>query len=109
LASSASRWSSRYDYLAESGFIPAVTCSPAVGPGFCDPTIERRIEEATRMQVTDLQASHDLWTELERDLVDLAPMVPLGDTIATSLVSERLENYQFHPQWGPLYEQMWLR
>jgi hypothetical protein len=61
------------------------------------------------MQVTDLQASHDLWTELEQDLVDLAPMVPLGDTIATSLVSERLENYQFHPQWGPLYEQMWLR
>jgi peptide/nickel transport system substrate-binding protein len=80
-----------------------------VGPGFCDPTIECRIEEATRMQVTDLQASHDLWTELEQDLVDLATMVPLRDTIATSLVSERLENYQFHPQWGPLYEQMWLR
>jgi YVTN family beta-propeller protein len=50
------------DYLAESGFIPAVTCAPVgVGPGFCNPTIERRIEQATSMQVTDPPASQESW------------------------------------------------
>jgi hypothetical protein len=24
-------------------------------------------------------------------------------------VSERLGNYQFNPQWGPLFDQMWVR
>ena len=41
------------DYLAESGFIPALTCTPAGSDRFCPPTIERRIEEATNMQLTD--------------------------------------------------------
>jgi len=98
------------DYLAESGFIPALTCPPSgTGPRFCDPTIERRIEQATSMQATDPAASHDLWSDLEHDLVDLAPWVPLGNTVHTSLASERLGNYQYHPYWGQLYELMWVR
>lgn len=97
------------DYLAESGFLPALTCSTTGSSRFCDTLIERRIEEATNMQLTDPAASHRLWTELEHDLVDLAPWVPLGSQTWTSLVSERLSNYQFHPFWGHLYEQMWVR
>ncbi|HEY3211354.1 MAG TPA: ABC transporter substrate-binding protein, partial [Actinomycetota bacterium] len=101
-------WSS--DYLGESGFIPALTCTPSgTGPGFCDPTIARRIEQATNMQVTDPPASHNLWSDLEHDLVDRAPWVPLGNPIWTSLVSQRLGNYQFNPFWGQLYDQMWVR
>jgi peptide/nickel transport system substrate-binding protein len=98
------------DYLAESGFIPALTCIP-VGPGlgFCDPTIERRIEQATSTQLTDPAASHKLWSDLDHDLVDLAPWVPLGNPVLTSLVSERLGNYQLHPYWERLYDQMWVR
>jgi ABC-type transport system substrate-binding protein/class 3 adenylate cyclase len=101
-------WAS--DYLAESGFITGVTCNPTVtGPAFCNPTIERRIEEATNMQLTDVAASHDLWSDLEHDLVDRAPWVPLVNPIWTALVSERLGNYQFHPYWGQLFDQMWVR
>jgi ABC-type transport system substrate-binding protein len=101
-------WAS--DYLAESGFITGVTCNPTVtGPAFCNPTIERRIEEATNMQLTDVAASHDLWSDLEHDLVDSAPWVPLVNPIWTALVSERLGNYQFHPYWGQLFDQMWVR
>jgi peptide/nickel transport system substrate-binding protein len=101
-------WAS--DYLAESGFIPALTCTPAGnGPAFCDPILERRIEQATIMQLTDPAASHELWSEIDHDLVDLAPWVPLGNVIRTNLVSERLGNYQFHPFWLYLYDQMWVR
>jgi YVTN family beta-propeller protein len=98
------------DYLGESGFIPPLTCPPSgTGPRFCDPTIQRRIEQATSMQLTDPAASHGLWSDLDHDLVDLAAWVPLGNSITTNLVSERLGNYQLHPQWGQLYEQMWVR
>jgi YVTN family beta-propeller protein len=98
------------DYLGESGFIPPLTCPPSgTGPRFCDPTIQRRIEQATNMQLTDPAASHGLWSDLDHDLVDLAAWVPLGNSITTNLVSLRLGNYQLHPQWGQLYEQMWVR
>jgi YVTN family beta-propeller protein len=103
-----SAWAS--DYLGESGFIPPLACPPAgTGPRFCPPTIQRRIEEATSMQLTDPPASHGLWSDLDHDLVDLAAWVPLGNSITTNLVSQRLGNYQLHPQWGQLFEQMWVR
>jgi len=97
------------DFLAESGFIPGLTCATTGSSKFCDPSIQRRIERATNMQLTDPAGSHQLWTELEHDLVDRAPWVPLGSAVWVSLVSQRLDNYQFHPYWGHLYEQMWVR
>jgi ABC-type transport system substrate-binding protein/class 3 adenylate cyclase/DNA-binding beta-propeller fold protein YncE len=97
------------DYLAESGFIPALTCAATGNDRFCDPTIERRIEQAASMQATDPARSHRLWSSLEHYLVDRAPWVPLGNNVFTSLVSKRLGNYQFHPYWALLYDQMWVR
>ena len=32
-----------------------------------------------------------------------------GTRYATNLVSQRLGNYQFHPYWGQLFDQMWVR
>jgi peptide/nickel transport system substrate-binding protein len=102
-----SAWS--HDFPAESGFIPGLTCGATGSPRYCDPTIERRMEQATNLQLTDPAGSHVLWSAIEHDLVDLAPWVPLGNPVWTSLVSERLENYQFHPFLGPLFDQMWVR
>jgi peptide/nickel transport system substrate-binding protein len=100
-------WSS--DYLAESGYIPPLTCDNTGNDRFCDRTIERAIERATDIQLTDPAASHDLWSDLEHDLIDRAPWVPLTSGVWTSLVSQRLGNYQFHPYWAPLFDQMWVR
>src|SRR5215218_10844519 len=61
------------DYLAESGFLLPLLCLPTGSDRVCDPTIERRIEQATRTQLTDPAASHDLWSDLEHDLIDHAP------------------------------------
>jgi YVTN family beta-propeller protein len=100
-------WST--DYLAESAFIPPLTCDTTGNDRVCDRTIERGIERATNMQLTDPAASHELWSDLEHDLIDLAPWVPLTSGVWTSLVSQRLGNYQFHPYWAPLFDQMWVR
>ena len=60
------------------------------------------------MQLTDAAASHALWSDLDHDLVDRAPWVPLWNSEWADPVSKRLDNYQFHPYWGPLYELMWV-
>jgi peptide/nickel transport system substrate-binding protein len=99
------------DYPAESGFLsPLFTCGSGSNIAhFCDRGIERRMEEATRLQLVDPLAAHDLWESIERDIVDLAPWVPLVNPPSATLVSKRLGNYQVNPQWGPLIDQMWVR
>ena len=99
------------DYLAESGFLPSlVACGGSFNLSqFCDPEIDARMRKATRLATTDPQQSHELWSQIEHDLVDQAPWVPLVNPIWTGLVSERLGNYQYHPYWGQLFDQMWVR
>ena len=102
-------WSA--DYTAESGFLPAlVACgSPFNVAHFCDRGIERRMQEARQLQLADPLAAHELWSSIEHQIVDLAPLVPLVDRSHVVLVSEQLGNYQLNPQWGPLIDRMWVR
>jgi peptide/nickel transport system substrate-binding protein len=99
------------DYPAESGYIvPTLTCdSTSNDSHFCDPGIDMRMDEAARLQITDPPTAHELWSSIEHDIVDLAPWVPLANRSWVNLVSERLGNFQLHPQWGPLVDQMWVR
>jgi len=99
------------DYPAESGLLrPILTCgSSSNNARFCHPDLDRRMEEATQLQITDRVAAHRLWSSIEHDIVDLAPWVPLTNPLSRTLVSERVSNFQFSPQWGPLVDQMWVR
>jgi peptide/nickel transport system substrate-binding protein len=99
------------DYPAESGFIlPVLSCDSrsTSGSQFCDTAVERRMHEATRLQLSDLAAAHRLWTSVEHDITDSAPWVPLVNRSWVNLVSERLGNFQVNPQWGTIIDQMWV-
>jgi peptide/nickel transport system substrate-binding protein len=103
-------WGWSTDYPAESGFMGGIlTCGSANIAGFCHPDLDRRMEEATDLQLTDPVAAHRLWSRIEHDIVDLAPWVPLVNSLSRDLVSERVGNFQYSPQWGPLVDQMWVR
>jgi peptide/nickel transport system substrate-binding protein len=104
-----SGWTS--DYPAASGFIvPLFTCDGGSNSsGFCDPVIDRQVEEAGRLRISDPVGALDVWSEIEHGLVDQAPWVPLGNAYWANLVSRRVGNYQSNPSWGPLIEQMWVR
>lgn len=99
------------DSVTESGLIsPLLACDADYSEtGFCDPAIDRRMEEAARLRATDPAGASDLWSKIEHDLVDQAPFVPLGIRYWVNLVSQRLGNYQSNPQWGPLVDQMWIQ
>jgi peptide/nickel transport system substrate-binding protein len=67
------------------------------------------MKRAAGLQITDPSAAHRLWSSIEHDITDVAPWVPVADRSHVNVVSRRLGNYQYNPQWGPLVDQMWVR
>ena len=99
------------DYLTESGYlVPVLTCNGSSNAsGFCDEDIDRRMDRAARLQITDPTAAHRLWSGIEHDLVDQALWIPLVVRQWVNLVSERIGNFQVSPQYGPLIDLMWVQ
>jgi peptide/nickel transport system substrate-binding protein len=100
------------DYLAPSNFIaPLVTCDSFPAPnygGFCNKDIDRMIEHAARIPTEDAAASHQAWVEVDHAITDQAPIVPFANPNDFDFVSERVGNYQYNPQWGLLFAQVWV-
>jgi len=102
------------DYPSGAGFIlPLLSCAAVTdGPNlsrFCDGTIEREMDRALALQASDPLAANEAWARVDRLLVDRAPLVPLVSQTSAFFVSERVGNYQSHPVWGPLLEQLWVQ
>jgi peptide/nickel transport system substrate-binding protein len=76
---------------------------------FCDPDIDALMEEASSIEVTDPPAANALWAEVDRRLVDAAPLAPLFNRRGMDLVSTLVGNYQRHPQWAVLLDQLWVQ
>jgi peptide/nickel transport system substrate-binding protein len=92
-----------------SSILPMFKCTPPDLSFFCDRQIDARIARSLDMQAADSDAAAPLWAELERDIVDLAPWVPLFTPSHAHLISERVGNYQFNPELRVLFDQLWVR
>jgi YVTN family beta-propeller protein len=113
------------DYPSPASFlVPLLSCvqpdgSPSVeGAGdfslnsanFCDPEIDRRMQRALDLQLIDSHASARAFEAVEHDLVDLAPLVPYGTATDVWIVSKRVSNLEFNPQFlGVIVSQVWVR
>jgi YVTN family beta-propeller protein len=99
------------DYPAASTFISNFfSCDATTYPsGFCDPAIDAMIDRASRLQLEDPAASGALWAEIDRAVVRQAPYLWLGNGRVVEFVSDRVGNYQWHPQWGSLLNQLWVQ
>jgi class 3 adenylate cyclase len=106
------------DYVSESFFIrPNLTCDAFIPDSaenfnyarFCDPRIDAQVERTAELQAVDPHAAGELWARIDREIVDRAPWVPLYNNRTIDFVSERVGNYQDHPQWGVLLDQLWVR
>lgn len=105
-------WSA--DAAAPSDFTGPFRCA-AVAPHrahtanlarFCDRGIESRIEAAQKARGPRADTP---WRRVYRDLEAAAPAVPLVNHRSIALVSKRVGNYQPHPLWTTLLEQLWVR
>jgi ABC-type transport system substrate-binding protein len=99
------------DSATPSNFTPSFVCSPpSYRPNnlsqFCDRRIAAQIGEARGARGVEADA---LWERIYRGLGRAAPAVPLLNRRTVTLVSRRVGNYQEHPLWGPLLDQLWVR
>ena len=107
------------DFPAPSNFIgPLLTCRsfiPASPSGninaaeFCDPRIDAQVTRALARQTRPPGAASALWARIDHELVDQAPWVPLYNPRELVVVSARVGNYQFDPNWNLLVDQLWVR
>jgi len=77
-----------------------------------DPTALSALWQPTRageLQSTDPAQAALLWERIDRQMTDQAPWVPLLNDRRTDFLARRVGNYQHHPQWGMLVDQLWLR
>jgi hypothetical protein len=79
------------------------TCLRGVMPGvmYCGGAIV--------LQTTDPHAANAQWAEIDHELVDAAPWIPYSNGRALDFVSKRVGNFQFHPVWEVLFDQLWVR
>jgi len=101
------------DYPAASNFLSLISCSTAGDPatnlsGFCSPAYDAELKQANALQAQDQDAVKKLWVEVDRDATDLAALVPTYTPKNVDLVSKRVGNYQHHPIFGVLLDQLWV-
>jgi YVTN family beta-propeller protein len=99
------------DFASLSQFIqPNFSCGAESNTShFCDRSVEAGIRGGLRLQVSNPLAANDAWARVDREIVDAAPWAPLFNSAEVHLVSERVGNYQYNPQWGVLLDQLWVK
>jgi peptide/nickel transport system substrate-binding protein len=95
--------------LAPSDFFQPFSCSDSLNPSrFCDPKLDARARRAAALQASNPVQANRLWSEIERQLVLQAPIVPVANVRQRVFVSRRVGNHQSHPLWGTLIDQLWV-
>jgi peptide/nickel transport system substrate-binding protein len=98
------------DYPGASNFLQQFQCGSFANPsGYCNPSLDARMDEALQLQATDPGAANRMWIDIEHQLVEEAAMAPLTNPVFTRAVSARVENVQVHPQWGLLLSRLWVQ
>jgi peptide/nickel transport system substrate-binding protein len=99
------------DFPAPSDFLDLqLGCrSPANVSHFCAPGIDREMTRAGALQATDPAEAALLWQHIDQQMTDQAPWVPLLNDRRIDFLATRVGNYQHHPQWGMLVDQLWVR
>jgi peptide/nickel transport system substrate-binding protein len=104
------------DYPSPVGFLFNLFDCRSFRPGskdnlnfseFCDPRSQAAMERAAREP--DVGAAGRLWAAADRRLTDAAPVVPLTTQRTMTILSRRAENFQYHPLWGVLLDQISIR
>jgi YVTN family beta-propeller protein len=96
-------------FFSCSSFRPADPADTRSSLFFCDPGIDRQMAKADQLQVSDPQAAAGAWVQVDHEITDLAPWVPLVSLRFADFTSARVGNYQYHPVWGILLDQLWVR
>ena len=106
------------DYPAPSDFIALLLSCGAFVPGsaanlneaeFCSQNIDREVRAARALQASNPGAAANAWSRIDQQLTDQAPWLALYNPRENVLTSPRVGNYQYHPFFLVLLDQLWVR
>jgi peptide/nickel transport system substrate-binding protein len=92
-----------------AAYVPASPGENTNVSGFCDQSIDVQMRDAAAAQVQDPAAATTLWQKVDQALLAQAPVVPVYNRSNVDIVSKRVGNYQYNPQWGVLLGQLWVK
>jgi YVTN family beta-propeller protein len=76
---------------------------------FCDPRIDRDIRRARSLTPRSFRATAAIWARIDHEVTDQAAWASIVNEHTLDFVSARVRNYQAHPYWGLMADQLWLR
>ena len=111
-------WSAWYqDYPAPSDFLNVLLgctsihknsdASPNIAE-FCDPAIQKLINQAESAEATNPSKAASLWTQVDHMDTQQAPWVDMYNPKQIDFLAKNVHGYQWNPQWYILIDQLWL-
>ena len=105
-------YSSPSTFIGKMGcgfFVPGSALNTTDASEFCDPELDWRAGRAEALRTTDPARADAAWARIEHELTDRAVWLPTVTPRTTDVLSKRVGNYQYHPVWGVLVDQLWVR
>jgi ABC-type transport system substrate-binding protein len=105
------------DYPSPADFIPPLLSCAAFQPRspwnindaeFCDPHIDAEILHAQALEGSAPGKAAQTWAAIDRRITNQAPWVPLYNPRLDIATSRRVGNYQYHPFFELLLDQLWV-
>ncbi len=105
------------DYPAASDFLAVMFSCGSFHPnsdssiniaGYCDRSVQAKIDAAMAMEAVDMPKAAKLWTNVDRTITDAAPAVVLFQPRYLDIVSARLSGYVVSPIYRMLMSQVRL-
>jgi ABC-type transport system substrate-binding protein/sugar lactone lactonase YvrE len=90
-------------------FVPGNGVATTNATEFCDHAYDQDVTQTALLAESDPAAAEERWAQLDRQMTDLAIWLPTVTPMTVDLISDRVNNYSYHPVWGALIDQFWLR
>jgi peptide/nickel transport system substrate-binding protein len=96
-------------FLACANYRPDDQAQSTNTGGFCNPTFDRLIAKAERLETTNPAKAQRIWATADRLAVEQVAWVPLVNSASVELVSERTGHFTLDANSQPAIDQLWVR
>jgi peptide/nickel transport system substrate-binding protein len=96
------------DYPTPSNFLVGVLACEQVKL-VCSRALDRRMQQLSALAARDPQRANEGWATLDQEVTDRALTIPIANKRVIDFVSKRVGNFQYHPVFGLLLDQLWVR
>jgi ABC-type transport system substrate-binding protein len=76
---------------------------------FCDPGTDAAVQRAQALEPSASGQASQAWAAIDRRITDQAPWLALYNPRLDIATSSRVGDYQYHPFFGLLLDELWVR